>query len=376
MPVRRARSASTGNCQVVPAEDELPCTQPGYRERPRLCNVHRKEYGQLTAAYKATSEEAEALYVEVRAREVTVDASDACVVEDALELVRMCVEKIDKEIRERQEHHRRFFVELDDGHEGWIESLRKKRQIVENTASQIRRAHEREMEANRWQTDRELFPPLSLHRTHSSHEERARTSWTKFTAQRRSSTASYATPQSALFEARWGVPLCRVRLRENPNRIGGSGAAYCSAAAVDATGRWCAAHFDEFHIALYRDNNNITTLVELDRHIMVMRGYVEAVEEVIKSGSNLERYTGPAPNPYIPPVDLSVALALLQSLENIRANLMRANQRGSHPPVQQKEGRLGGALLLGFILGSMASWFGMSSTVSWLIGGAAVLVLC
>ena len=52
------------SCQVVPGEDELPCVQRGYGERPRLCNVHRQEYTRLTASYKARAEEADKLYEE------------------------------------------------------------------------------------------------------------------------------------------------------------------------------------------------------------------------------------------------------------------------------------------------------------------------
>ncbi|OSD04997.1 hypothetical protein PYCCODRAFT_1432740 [Trametes coccinea BRFM310] len=397
MPVRRARSASTGNCQVVPADGELPCTQPGYREHPRLCNVHRKEYGQLTAAYKATSEEAEMFYAEVRAREASVDASNAFAVDDALELVRMCVDKIDKEIRERQEHHRRFFVELDDGHEAWIEGLRKKRQIVENTAAQISLAHVREMAPDRWQTDHELFPPLPRQRTYSSQVEMESMSWTTLTDHRRSSTSpSYATLPNAPSWTHAPVTLCRARLRLEHQIIGG-GIVYCSAPA-DGWSRWCAEHQKDFEIALYHGNKKISdcnelgeaalqieravrthastiTLAEVDRHIEFIRHYLTAIHEVVESGRNLERFTGPAPYPYIPPLKRSAALVLIKSLENIQASLLKAHQRLFLQQDQPREGRFGSALLVGLLVGSMAAWFGMSSIASWLIGGAAVLVL-
>ncbi|OSD04998.1 hypothetical protein PYCCODRAFT_1465456 [Trametes coccinea BRFM310] len=168
MPVRRPRSASTDICQVVPADGELPCTQPGYGGRPRLCNVHRKEYGRLTSTYKHTSLEAEACFVEVCARETSVDVSDARAVQDARKLVRMCVEMIDREIRERQEHHRRFFVELDDRHGEWIEVLRQRRQTVKDTASNLRVARKRKVKADRRQADRERSTPSPSQRTSDS----------------------------------------------------------------------------------------------------------------------------------------------------------------------------------------------------------------
>ncbi len=110
MPHRRLSSA--GTCQVVPRDNELPCPERGYGERPRLCPAHRAEYGQLTAEYKATSEEAEIRYTRVRAQ----DWDDAALwnmtdVEEAVASASLCIDTLNREIRERQEHHRRFFVE-------------------------------------------------------------------------------------------------------------------------------------------------------------------------------------------------------------------------------------------------------------------------
>ncbi|KAI0823494.1 hypothetical protein BC628DRAFT_510863 [Trametes gibbosa] len=166
MPHRREPSA--GTCEIVPAPDQLPCAQRGFGDRPRLCGTHRKEYSSTTAAYKATSEEAEALYLSVRARDWKDTALwNLANVEEALRTATSCVETINREIRERQEHHRRFFTErtlctvslvqfvragsagadvamrdpvllVHDGHEGWITKLRKKLREVEDIATQLR----------------------------------------------------------------------------------------------------------------------------------------------------------------------------------------------------------------------------------------------
>ncbi|KAJ8472598.1 hypothetical protein ONZ51_g8407 [Trametes cubensis] len=150
---------STGTCEVVPANGELPCAQPGYREHPRLCNAHRKEYGRLTAAYKATSEEAEILYAAVRALERTIKALHAIDdVDDALEIGQKCLDAIEREIRERQDHHRRFFIELHNGHEQWIDSLRKKRVVVEKIISQLRLRHdELLLHGSSWELEQGIY---------------------------------------------------------------------------------------------------------------------------------------------------------------------------------------------------------------------------
>lgn len=158
MPHRRLSSA--GTCQVVPRDNELACPDRGYGDRPRLCSAHRAEYAHLTAQYKATSEEAERLYTRVRAQ----DWDDATLwnltdVEEGLATASLCIDTLNREIRERQEHHRRFFVErtsgihfigidlerltvdgdvaVHDGHEAWINRLRKKLVQVEAVATQL-----------------------------------------------------------------------------------------------------------------------------------------------------------------------------------------------------------------------------------------------
>lgn len=110
MPHRRYPSAEP--CEIVPGPDEFPCVQPGYGERPRLCGTHRREYSRTTKTYKTTSDEAEALYKRVRARDWTDRALwNLEDVEEAIGVAQACIATTEKEIRERQEHHRRFFTE-------------------------------------------------------------------------------------------------------------------------------------------------------------------------------------------------------------------------------------------------------------------------
>lgn len=116
MPARHRRLSSTGNCEVVPLHGEPPCSESrGLKERPRLCLTHHQEYVRLTAEYHATTEEAKSLYRRVRALGLN-DATlvrnlPAADVETALVTTKQCIDIINKEIRERREHHTRFFVE-------------------------------------------------------------------------------------------------------------------------------------------------------------------------------------------------------------------------------------------------------------------------
>ncbi|KAI0641464.1 hypothetical protein C8Q79DRAFT_991013, partial [Trametes meyenii] len=106
------RNPCYASCEVVPVHDESPCTQHGYGDRPRLCPEHRSEYSRLTAAYKATSEEVKGLYNDVKSHDWTDAAlwTDASI-DAALDTAQRCMDAIDREVRERREHHRRFFVE-------------------------------------------------------------------------------------------------------------------------------------------------------------------------------------------------------------------------------------------------------------------------
>lgn len=101
--------SSPGLCEVVPSDYELPCPQRGDGKRPSLCGAHREEYRQLTKAYKETSEEAEDLYT----RAACCDPEKLCTlaeVEEAANTARLCIKTINKELREREEQSRRFFV--------------------------------------------------------------------------------------------------------------------------------------------------------------------------------------------------------------------------------------------------------------------------
>lgn len=102
-----------GNCQIVPREDEMPCNQRGHRGRdgslPQLCWKHREEYGRRTAEYKETSDEAKHLHAQLCLNvEALRELADA---EQAVEAASRCIDALYAEIRQREEHHKRFFVE-------------------------------------------------------------------------------------------------------------------------------------------------------------------------------------------------------------------------------------------------------------------------
>lgn len=100
-------------CQVMLPEGEPSCLQRGSRGPDggpfRLCAVHHEEYGRLLAEYMATSEKATRLYALVRLDRY--DLRDLSDVEKAMETAGRCIDTLQAEISQREEHHRRFFVE-------------------------------------------------------------------------------------------------------------------------------------------------------------------------------------------------------------------------------------------------------------------------
>ncbi|EIW54698.1 uncharacterized protein TRAVEDRAFT_22613 [Trametes versicolor FP-101664 SS1] len=123
-------------CEVVPSDYELPCPHRGDGKRPSLCGTHRKEYRQLTKAYKETSEEAEDLYT----RAACCDPEKLCTlaeVEEAANTARLCIETINQELREREEQSRRFFIKRHGGHERWTNSLCQKAREIERIAATV-----------------------------------------------------------------------------------------------------------------------------------------------------------------------------------------------------------------------------------------------
>ncbi|KAI0659971.1 hypothetical protein C8Q70DRAFT_107325 [Cubamyces menziesii] len=148
------------SCQVVPGEDELPCVQRGYGERPRLCNVHRQEYTRLTASYKARAEEADKLYEEVCGKDREDRSScNMPALTEALGAAARCQNAIEEEILGRRRHHDRFFADRerrplrlscdlrwltgfplagDSGHEAWIRRRQEKAREVEAIAKRLR----------------------------------------------------------------------------------------------------------------------------------------------------------------------------------------------------------------------------------------------
>lgn len=110
--------AQEGICEIVLPGDEPPCTQPGQRRhdgnRPHLCAPHHKEYGRLTKEYKETSSKAQLLYDRVRALLRDLHLGQLCEladVDEALETTSRCIEILSTEIRQRQDHQKRFFVQ-------------------------------------------------------------------------------------------------------------------------------------------------------------------------------------------------------------------------------------------------------------------------
>lgn len=95
-------------CRVAPLPGELKCPQPGGDRRPFLCPAHRKEYRQLTKSYKMTNREADGLYRRVSScnPETLCDLTE---VEEALTTALLCIKTFAKAIREREDHHARFF---------------------------------------------------------------------------------------------------------------------------------------------------------------------------------------------------------------------------------------------------------------------------
>ncbi|KAH9887935.1 hypothetical protein C8Q73DRAFT_194421 [Cubamyces lactineus] len=232
------RTPSTGPCEVVPADGELPCAQPGYRDHPRLCNVHRKEYGRLTAAYKATSEEAEALYATVRARERTIEVlHDTDDIDDALEIGQKCLNAIEREIRERQDHHRRFFVELHDGHEHWIDSLRKKRVVVEKAISQLRRRNDQLVHGSSWEAEQGIYAER-WYRDSSVEPVSAYPRTRKLSV---AESLGYSPPSSRRHTTHSAM-LCEARLRADEQD---GSMYYCTTKALPASS-FCTKHLNEY----------------------------------------------------------------------------------------------------------------------------------
>ncbi|KAH9848791.1 hypothetical protein C2E23DRAFT_419774 [Lenzites betulinus] len=163
MPHRTYSSAEP--CSVVLGPDESPCVQPGYGQDPCLCGTHRTEYISMTEAYKTTSHKGEDLYQ--RGRECDwkdLALSDLEDVENTLGIAQQCIETTEKEIRERQAHHRRFFFELDDSHEGWITELCRRLREVKDVAAQLRQRKASLVRENQLREEEERLDREQAHR--------------------------------------------------------------------------------------------------------------------------------------------------------------------------------------------------------------------
>ncbi|EIW54701.1 uncharacterized protein TRAVEDRAFT_50845 [Trametes versicolor FP-101664 SS1] len=111
-----ARLVQLKICQVVPDEDEPSCT--------RRAKAKGDDSGE-------SSKRAEELYELLPLLVVSLDAHRA------LKATQLCIDALDKEICERDAHRRRFFTQADDGHEKWVNLLRRKRTKAENKARRL-----------------------------------------------------------------------------------------------------------------------------------------------------------------------------------------------------------------------------------------------
>lgn len=100
-------------CRIVPHEDEPSCSERGHRGPDgrllHLCSTHHEEYVQRTTEYEATFEEAKRLFALV-----PLSGAIICGLADldkAMETADRCIDILQMEMRQREDYHRRFFVE-------------------------------------------------------------------------------------------------------------------------------------------------------------------------------------------------------------------------------------------------------------------------
>lgn len=95
-------------CRVAPLPGELKCPPVEGNRPPFLCPAHGREYRQHTRSYKTTNREADGLYRRVSScnPETLCDLTE---VEEALTTALLCIKTFAKAIREREDHHARFF---------------------------------------------------------------------------------------------------------------------------------------------------------------------------------------------------------------------------------------------------------------------------
>lgn len=99
-------------CQIVPHEDEPPCSERGHRgpggRLPRLCSTHREEYVRRTTEYEATFEEAKRLYALVSSDVIECGLAD---LDKAMETAGRCIGTLQMEMHQWEDYLRRFFLE-------------------------------------------------------------------------------------------------------------------------------------------------------------------------------------------------------------------------------------------------------------------------
>ncbi|KAJ8472596.1 hypothetical protein ONZ51_g8409 [Trametes cubensis] len=364
------------SCQVVPGEDELPCVQRGYGERPRLCNVHRQEYTRLTASYKARAEEADKLYEEVCGKDWE-DRSlwNMRALTDALGAAARCQNAIEEEILGRRRHHDRFFADRfalagDGGHQAWIRRRQEKAREVEAIAKQLRvcktklaeeqtqkaAARRREEEAAIWEraslytpTDRQATSRYSDLRDDPLEPESYQTrmicmvlqpgsktmrckrvvAWGETICQQHSEELSIATHKLMLQRARK-----RVHLQDDIDWVS-----------------WRVSTRAQYD--LHTLNEDIATVIE----------FKELLSSIDALTAEIDRLSTEAPESPSQADDYAQADDLLRQLRTIRTKPPRAQARSSHAPPPRGDDAFGeGGSWVSTVLMAVgtaaAVWFG------------------
>ncbi|KAI0676212.1 hypothetical protein C8Q78DRAFT_1073049 [Trametes maxima] len=379
------RSASSSICEVVPGLDESPCAQRGYGDRPRLCPEHRGEYGQLTAAYKATSKEVEGLYNDVKSHDwEDTTLWNKASIDAALDTAQKCIDTIDREILERREHHSRFFVELHDGHEAWIERLHKKRKEVNKLAVQMRRCKVKLIEKARWEA-----------RTGHAY------------ARPTPATACRLPPLdgAGYTETQPSIALCRARIQ------GYYGALPCNSYRLTPKSGLCATHLQEYRDLSARHQQALDqcgrlqqiisrtqTMVafgtsydkasDVAQAILEVRQYIAAFDETGRLADKLGFYAETSARMLeVPGIRRNTAIGLLSQLTSIQYDLLVKSSVRTHDNLrpcrsqpgsdrleepQANDDSKGWGVMIGLVAAGTAAMLGCGVVGSLAIGGVVL----
>ncbi|KAI0659890.1 hypothetical protein C8Q70DRAFT_1053702 [Cubamyces menziesii] len=131
-------------CQVIPAQGQPGCLRRGFGKPRRLCREHRDQYKAFYAAYKRSSWQVERLDDEIATEPdwALMSQWDKARVDLAVSLRTRHVDAINAEIAGREKHQRLFIDDPDEGHVGWLDRLRAKRQRSTDILVRLRRRAE------------------------------------------------------------------------------------------------------------------------------------------------------------------------------------------------------------------------------------------